>query len=162
MALILFKAGQHFLAYLHLEDISWQKLRNLSDIQLDFLTGLNAHTEIPMEGMNSLERLFAVTFRPLIWESWDFLSLIFALENSWLLLILILGIGFSWRKAVQMPLSIKYYTITAFAMFLIFTFTLNNMGLFYRMKSIWLPFVHFTFLWLICSLSPRVQTTSIQ
>ncbi|SFT42565.1 hypothetical protein SAMN04489724_0702 [Algoriphagus locisalis] len=162
MALVLFKAVQHFVSYLHLEDFTWQKLRNLSDSQLRFLTEYNANTELPMGGMNTMERWFAVTFRPLIWESWDFLSLVFAMENSFLLLILILGIGFSWKKAVQMPFSIKYYTIIAFAMFLIFTFTLNNMGLFYRMKSIWLPFVHLTFLWLICSSSLRSENTSIQ
>jgi hypothetical protein len=154
MALLLFKAGQHFLAYMHLEEISWDRIRNLSDAQFGFLTDFDANTEILMRELNFLERWIAVSFRPFIWESWDFNSLIFALENAWLFLIMVLGISLGWKKSFQIPLSVKYYAIIASGMFLVFTFTLNNMGLFYRMKSIWLPFLHITFLWLICASIP--------
>lgn len=162
MLLVLFKAGQHFIAYMQLEEITWDRLSSLSNTQLGFLTEFNAKTEIVMLELNFLERWWAVSFRPYIWESWDIYSLIFALENTWLLLIMVIAMVYVRRKSVQIPNSIKYNAIIAFGMFLIFTFTLNNMGLFYRMKSIWLPFLHITFLWLICTSSPRLETKSIQ
>ena len=161
LVLLLFKAGQHFLTYLHINEMTWESLRQIGNKQLSFLAEFDSNTMLPINEMNFLERILAVFFRPYIWESWDFYSLIFALENTWLILIMGFAIAYSWEKAVQIPLSIKYYAIIAFGMFLIFTFTLNNMGLYYRMKAIWLPFWHITFLWLICAASPRLKTTSL-
>ncbi|MCE7055574.1 hypothetical protein LZF95_12875 [Algoriphagus sp. AGSA1] len=189
LVILFFQAINQFLLYLHLESFSQDSFKAFSTNQLYYLNSFNASTAIPMVEMNSMERLFAVIFRPLLWESWDFYSVIIAIENTWLMLITLLalflysyrvyrvliiyfskfsparrrgGMGgtrlqiIPWYVVLRntpfpIPFSAKYYSIIAVGMFLLFTFTLNNFGLFYRMKSIWMPFLQFSILWLICS-----------
>ncbi|UZD23895.1 hypothetical protein [Algoriphagus halophytocola] len=155
---LLFKAIRQFLAYLHLDELSWESLMLLSKNQFGFLDSFQSSTAVPMTDMNLSERMVAVFFRPFIWETWDFYSLIFALENTWFMLIMLVALlVIIWRKSFNIPFIAKYYLIIAFGMFLVFTFTLNNFGLFYRMKSIWLPFLQFPMLWLICKAYPHLK-----
>ncbi len=186
--ILLFQASNQFLLYLHLESFSLDGLAAFSTTQLNFLDSFQANSTLPMGEMDSIERWVAVVFRPLLWESWDFYSVILALENTWLILIILVAIllyscrlfhmfkicfskyghscqrggrtiarilNFPWRDVLRsirfhIPFLAKYYSIVAVGMFLLFTFTLNNFGLFYRMKSIWMPFLQFSILWLIC------------
>lgn len=155
---LFFRAGQQFLVYLHLEEFSWESLMALSKKQLGFLSSFQSNTSVPMVEMDFWERWMAVLFRPFIWESWDFYSLVFAVENVWLFLIIIVSLFLLIRiKSFHVPFLAKYYLVIVFGMFLVFTFTLNNFGLFYRMKSIWMPFLQFPMLWLICSAGPHLK-----
>lgn len=149
---LLFKASRQFISYLHLENFSWEGLMIFSQSQLVFLNSYQADTAVAMMEMNYLERWIAVLFRPFLWEVWDFYSFIYALENTWFLLLVsasIVVLITSWR--FHLPFLAKYYLIIALGMILVFTFTLNNFGLFYRMKSVWMPFLQFPLLWLICN-----------
>ncbi|WPR76866.1 hypothetical protein [Algoriphagus sp. NG3] len=195
LIILLFQASNQFLLYLHLESFSLDGLAAFSATQLNFLDSFQANSTLPMGEMDSMERWVAVVFRPLLWESWDFYSVILALENTWLILIILValllyscsvfhlfkncfskyrpscqrGVGtiawilnFPWRDALcnirfHIPFLAKYYSIVAVGMFLLFTFTLNNFGLFYRMKSIWMPFLQFSILWLICFSSANLK-----
>lgn len=147
---LLYFSISQFLPYLHLENYSWEDLSDFSNRQLSFLTDFSANTTLSMETWSWYRKLAAVAFLPFPWESWDFYSLIFSLENFWLLYIGVLGLAMGYRHLVQIPKTMIYFFMIGMVMFIVFTFTLNNLGLFYRMKSIWLPFLHITFLWLIC------------
>lgn len=133
----------------HLEEFSFQAIEKFSSNQLSFLATFKANSAIPMHEMNFLERLFAVAFRPMIWEVQGFKSLIYSLENL-VFLLFFLAVGWALiTKRIRIRLDILMILGFLSLIYLSFSLTLNNYGVFYRMKSVWYPFLYITLLWLI-------------
>ncbi|MFC3414209.1 hypothetical protein [Algoriphagus hitonicola] len=146
---VLYLGARWLWAYSHLEAISFSEFMRLSQEQMEFLSAYQAHTELPMLGYSWIFRLISVFFRPFIWEIWDIYSLIFALENLLMLGLFFAAILLGFRKLKRLPLALSYFLLLTLLMFFLYSMTLNNYGLFYRMKSVWLPFLYISFLWLI-------------
>lgn len=133
----------------HLEDFSLAAIQKFSNEQLAFLATFKANSALPMQEMNFWERLLAVSFRPFLWEVWSVQSLIYAFENL-VFLILILVIPFAIRlRKIQFRWEAVSVLLIILLVWLSFSMTLDNYGVFYRMKSIWLPPLYIVLLWLI-------------
>lgn len=135
--------------YSHILDYSFSDLLLLSQKQLEFLESYHAQTAIPMLEYPWWKKMLTVFFRPFLWESRNGYSVVFALENS-VFLILILLIPFAvWKRKARMNAEIIGVFLLIMGVFFIYSMTLNNFGLIYRMKSVWLPFLYISLLWLI-------------
>lgn len=142
-------AMYHLLRYSHVLDYSVSDIFELSRKQLEFLEGFGANSSIPMLEYPWWEKLLTVFFRPFLWESWSWYSFVFSIENT-LLLILSLMVPISiWRGLAQINSEFLVIFLLIFSVFLIYSLTLNNFGLIYRMKSVWIPFLYISLLWLI-------------
>lgn len=146
---VLFLGASWLWAYSHLEALSISELLRFSQEQLNFLSTFEAETEIPMVEYSWFGRFISVLFRPFIWEVWNWYSLIFALENALHLVLFIAAIFLSFSRLKLLPFPLTYFLLLTLFMFFLYSMTLNNYGLFYRMKSVWLPFLYISFLWLI-------------
>ena len=145
---LLFVQGVRFMGILtQVEELSLESVHRVSRDQLEFLVDLSAKSQIPLAGMSFPERMLAILFRPFPWEAWDAASMVFALENLGLLLLLLSGIFLILRYRMRIPLRLLGFFGMAMGMVLIYTFTLNNFGIIYRMKSIFLPFLSLPFIW---------------
>jgi hypothetical protein len=150
----------------HLSDFSQEGLNQYRKGQYEFLSRYGAGSELPMESYSWAERLWAVLFRPFWGEVWDLNSLVLAFENSIsLLLILLLVLSIRYATGAQArrdiytilrkgkensPAELVWFSIVAIGMMFIIAVSANNMGLMVRLKSVWMPFLQMTGLWLIC------------
>lgn len=145
------------LQYSHLDSISISELTEFSRSQFEFLESFGANSQIPMLEYNFFEKVITIWFRPFIWESWNFYSFLFSLENS-LILFLTLCAGFVFFQGQNQKLrTVAPYLAIFIGMSLVFSFTLNNFGLIYRMKSVWLPFLYISLVWLIWPFIGRLK-----
>lgn len=132
------------------EEISLGTLQRVSEYQLSFLDGFGAGSRIPMKDMSIPSRLASVLFRPFPWEAVNLNSLLYSLENLVLLVLMVCGGCFMIRMKMAPPHLVLIFFAVAVVMVLIFAFTLNNYGIIYRMKSIFLPFLAMPFAWVLC------------
>ncbi len=148
IAAVLFVQGVRFMGVLtQVNEVSLESIQRVSSDQLEFLSDLGAKSHVPVIEMGFSERMLAVLFRPFPWEVWDIYSLVFALENMVLLMLTGLGIFFIIKHRMRIPLRMLGFFGMAIGMVLIYAFTLNNFGIIYRMKSIFLPFLSLPFIW---------------
>jgi hypothetical protein len=135
---------------MHLEDISLASIQKFSASQLDFLSGFQANSEIPMADYNWLQRTWALLFRPSLWEASGFWNIVAAIENFIGLILTFSGLvmffstsGSRWYTSVP-----KYLFVAGFVclgMCLVYGLTLNNLGIIMRMKSTYMIFWYFLF-----------------
>ncbi|EON76041.1 hypothetical protein ADIS_3169 [Lunatimonas lonarensis] len=145
--------GGAFLLYIllrqtHLSAWSLAAIYDFFNSQLEFLAGFQAGSYIPMHEYTWPVRLWTVLFRPHLGESVGIWRWAAALENSFLLLLSLtaLGTGVWKRTLLNPPHFVLQGLILGIAMLLLYSVTLNNLGIITRMKSILLPF--FGLLWL--------------
>ncbi|MFC4872367.1 hypothetical protein [Negadavirga shengliensis] len=120
--------------------------------QMAFLRTFNAGSEVPMETYSFPEKLWTVWFRP-IWEHEGGIWFLAAsLENSFALLLFSLGIwGLIFRKRKTVPLFLIAGSAVGILMCLLYAFTLNNLGIMMRMKSIYMIIFYMTAYFLFLS-----------
>lgn len=95
-----------------------------------------------MQRYNWIEKLITVVFRPFIWELKDFWSLAAGLENTFLVVIFCIAVyGLFYLKGrINIPLYLWIALIYGMLLSVLYSITLNNLGIIMRMKSIYLPF----------------------
>jgi hypothetical protein len=122
--------------------------------QMAFLRTFNAGSEVPMETYSFPEKLWTVWCRP-IWEHKGGIWILAAsLENSFALLLFLLGIGgLIFRKKKTVPLFLIAGSAIGMLMCLLYAFTLNNLGIMMRMKSIYMIIFYITAYFLLLSRS---------
>jgi hypothetical protein len=132
----------------HLAAWSLAAIGDFFNSQLEFLTRFQAGSYVPMQGYTWSVRLWTVLFRPHLGESVGIWQWAAALENSFLLLLALtaLGTGVWKRTLLNPPNFVLQGLLLGIAMLLLYSVTLNNLGIIMRMKSILLPF--FGLLWL--------------
>lgn len=142
--------------YMHLDSLSWEGFLAFSKGQMEFLSGFAAETEIPMESYSWIGKLWALYIRPFWGEVRDIWDLVVVLENTLALAFIILGVV-GLVKLMQKG-SIKsippiYWAGLVFTLLmgLVFSYTLNNLGIIVRMKSIYMIFCYL-FCWKCFSL----------
>lgn len=133
--------------YLHLESLSWEGFVAFSQGQMAFLSGFAADSEIPMESYSWIGKIWALYFRPFWGEVRDIWDLVVVMENSIALALIFLGIV-GLVKVIQTG-TVKYIPAIYWAglvftllMGLVFSYTLNNLGIIVRMKSIYMVFCY--------------------
>ncbi|WP_026970198.1 hypothetical protein [Algoriphagus terrigena] len=132
------------------DEISVQSITEVSEQQLGFLEGFGANSQINLSGMGFFERLSAILLRPFPWEAVDSHTLVYSLENAFLILVVFLGGYYLLKSKRMIPLPLLTFFVVSLMMIVIYTFTLNNYGIVYRMKSIFLPFLSLPFIWATC------------
>lgn len=143
--------GLHLKKITHISGWSWDALQKFSNSQFEFLDGFQAGSWVDMQSMSYLKRYWTILFEPLPWAAWDFHSLVFSFENLVLLLGLAMGLFLMIKFRLSIPVSLVQMLFSVIIMYMVFTFTLNNFGIIYRMKSIGLPFLYIYSAWLICT-----------
>lgn len=142
-------AMHYVLRYSHIMEYSVSDIFELSRTQLQFLEGFGANTAIPMLEYPWWEKLLTVFYRPFIWEAWSWFSFVFSMENTLLLILSFIVPLAIWKGLFHINSEITVVFLLIISVFLIYSLTLNNFGLIYRMKSVWLPFLYISLLWLI-------------
>ncbi len=132
-----------------IQKISLSALEQFSDSQFRYLKKFNASTELDMQALSFPGKLASVIFRPLIFESEEIYFGIAALEN-WISLFLLCFFMIKINRISTLPFPLLLGVILTVPVFIVFAFTLNNLGLFLRMKSVWMPFLQLSAVWLIC------------
>ncbi|GAB3219765.1 hypothetical protein J0A67_04955 [Algoriphagus aestuariicola] len=132
------------------DDVSIGAIREVSEQQLEFLGGFGAASQIDFSGMGFFGRLSTILFRPFPWETADIHSLVYSLENTFLVFVLVAGGIVLVLLESRPPRTALAFFAISLAMVIIYTFTLNNYGIVYRMKSIFSPFLSLPFIWAIC------------
>lgn len=138
---------------MHLDEISLTAIFRFSESQFDFLAGFQANSEIPMAEYNWLQRIWALLYRPSIWEASGFWSFAAALENSVGLFLTILGmVALFFIQKSKLPVLLPRFLIIAIfvcvGMCVVYGLTLNNLGIIMRMKSTYMIFWYFSF-WML-------------
>src|SRR5690606_5841375 len=131
------------------DEFSLDSMDRISTYQLRQLEHLQAKSQIPIAEMSFPERVLAILYRPFPWEVWDINSLVFTLENTFPLVVMVLGIFFIVKDRLRFPMQLLGLFEVGIGMILIYAFTLNNFGIIYRMKSIFSPFLLLPFIWVI-------------
>jgi hypothetical protein len=125
---------------MHLEEISLSALRQFSAGQMEFLRGFGAVSEVPMQDYSWPLKFWTVFFMP-IWTGvrgfWDLAA---AWENSLallLLLCLLFGLAYRWFTKINVfvPRVLILGLLLTILMGIVFSLTLNNLGIMMRMKS---------------------------
>lgn len=113
--------------------------------QMGFLSAFKARSEVPMETYTLPERMWTVLFRPL-WENpGDLWQIAASLENSIAILMMLLGLaGLFLKERRTIPAFLITGTVVWALMCLLFAFTLNNLGIMMRMKSIYMVIFYLT------------------
>ncbi|WP_198675318.1 hypothetical protein [Pleomorphovibrio marinus] len=129
----------------HLTELNFSSILAFFSSQQKFLEGFGADSYLEMAEMNFLERFWAVLFRPLPWEAVGFWQWAAALENSIFLVLVITALWFLLIKGKRPKLPAFLYAGLALTvmMMAIYAMTLNNFGIFMRMKSIFVVFFYF-------------------
>lgn len=159
----------------HLSDFSLEALEQYRKGQYEFLSRYGAGSELPMESYSWAERLCSVLFRPFWGEVWDLNSLVLAFENSislLLILLLVISIRYAtgaqargeiypilWKGKEIFPSELVWFSIVSIGMMFIIAVSANNMGLMVRLKSVWMPFLQMTGLWMILKIVHRLRST---
>lgn len=133
-------AVERIFVAMHLEEISLSALRQFSAGQMEFLRGFGAASEVPMEEYSWAAKLWTVLFMPIWTDIRDFWDLAAVMENSLaflLLLGLVFGLAYGWFTKINMdiPGVLKLGLVMAILMGIVFSLTLNNLGIMMRMKS---------------------------
>ncbi|MCH6202093.1 hypothetical protein MMU07_21125 [Aquiflexum sp. LQ15W] len=133
-------AVQRIYVAMHLEEYSFSALRAFSAGQMSFLREFGAGSEVDMEGYSWGEKLWTVFFRPFWTDIRDFWDVASVMENSFALLLFIgfvIGTVYSWftKKVNSVPYVFYLGIALTILMGIVFTLTLNNLGIMMRMKS---------------------------
>ncbi|WP_154854782.1 hypothetical protein [Cyclobacterium xiamenense] len=107
--------------------------------QQQYLASFGGTSSVPMSDYSLVEKLATVLFRPFIWEAAGFWTLAASLENT-VLLLGMLGGGWAWfRTKGRLPVPVFYRISLVYGLLLslLFAFTLTNLGILMRMKSIY-------------------------
>jgi hypothetical protein len=136
---------------MHLEEISIAAIFRFSESQFDFLAGFRANSQIPMAEFNWLQRLWALLFRPSLWEASGFWKYAAAMENTLGLALAISGFLSLFivpkpRLNRSLPRFLIVGAVVCLGMCLVYGLTLNNLGIIMRMKSTYMVFCYF-FCW---------------
>jgi hypothetical protein len=148
-ALLCFRGVKFMQVLVDTDELSMHSIDRISTYQLQQLGQLQAKSQIPFDEMSLPERVLAVLFRPFPWEVWDLNSFVFTLENASLLILMLIGLFFIFKERLRLPRQVLGLFGLGIGMVLIYAFTLNNFGIIYRMKSIFLPFLLLPFIWVI-------------
>jgi hypothetical protein len=148
-ALLCFRGFKFMQLLVATDELTLNSIDRISTNQLGQLEQLQAKSQIPLGEMSWAERVVAILFRPFPWEVWDFNSLVFTVENTWLLILMVLGVFLIIRDRPSIPRQLLGLFGLGVGMILIYAFTLNNFGIIYRMKSIFSPFLLLPFIWVI-------------
>lgn len=121
-------------------NLKW--IGELLDWQNQFLASFKGASSINMHEYNWIEKLVTVFFRPFIWEGKDFWSMAAGLENALLVIVFIVAIWsiYQLKGQIKIPLYIWTGLIYGILLSVLYSITLNNLGIIMRMKSIFLPF----------------------
>ncbi len=120
-------------------------LRWIGDIlewQNQYLASFGGASAINMNDYNWLEKISTILFRPFVWESKDFWTFAAGVENIFNLAFSILGFWSLYQLKFQFKIPLYLWTVLAYGLLLsiLFSLTLNNLGIIMRMKSIYFPF----------------------
>jgi hypothetical protein len=105
--------------------------------QQQYLESFGGRSSLPMSDYSLVEKLGTVLFRPFLWEADGFWTLAASLENS-LFLVGVLGGSWAWyRTKARLPVPVFYQISLVYGLLLslLFSYSLNNLGIFMRMKS---------------------------
>lgn len=132
----------------HLPNLSPSSITAFFNSQQAFLERFGAGSYLPMQEYAWPQRIWAVLFRPLPWEAQGVWQWTAAAENTLLLILTVTASSLLiWKRpAIRIPNFLVFGLLLSGCMFLLFTTTLNNFGIFMRMKSIFLPFIVIFFL----------------
>lgn len=112
------------------ELLSWQQ---------QYLKSFGGNSSLPMSEYSLPEKLAAVFFRPYPWEAEGFWSVAASLENTLFFLVLSGGC-WAWyqtKERFSVPVVYRISLVYGLLLSLLFAFSLNNLGIFMRMKSIY-------------------------
>lgn len=128
---------------MHLTSWSWTAFNEFSISQFSFLSGFHAGSEVPMQQYSILQRIYAVLYRPDFGDITHFWSFIAAFENMISLLLLFLSLVLIFVLGIpDFPRWIWSGVLLFFLMSIVHIFTLNNLGIMMRMKSIYMIFFY--------------------
>tara|TARA_R110002111_G_scaffold100_11_gene1733 strand:+ start:844 stop:2010 length:1167 start_codon:yes stop_codon:yes gene_type:complete len=121
-------------------NLEW--IGKLLDWQNQFLASFGGGSSVDMQGYNWIEKLITVVFRPFIWELKDFWTLAAGIENTFLVVIFCIAVYglFYLNGRINIPLYLWIALIYGMLLSVLYSITLNNLGIIMRMKSIYLPF----------------------
>lgn len=133
-----------FLKYItHMQAWSWQALMAFSESQLRFLEGFSASSEVPMREYGFWKRLVVVWFSPMPWEAEGVWQWAAALENLLLFLaFFVMVLYFFYHKSLKLPRFVWWGLLFGIFLSAVYLLTLNNWGLFMRMKSFYTVFYY--------------------
>ncbi|MDO6439170.1 hypothetical protein Q4534_17240 [Cyclobacterium sp. 1_MG-2023] len=121
-------------------NLEW--IGEILDWQNQFLASFRGGSSVDMQGYNWIEKLVTVFFRPFIWEARDFWSLAAGIENTFLAIIFCIAVYslFYLKGRINIPLYLWTALIYGMLLSVLYSITLNNLGIIMRMKSICIPF----------------------
>ncbi|SHN31724.1 hypothetical protein SAMN04488057_11965 [Cyclobacterium lianum] len=113
------------------------------DWQNAFLSSFDAESTVPMKDYSLPEKIMTAWFRPYLWEIRDFWTFAAALENSFVLFVIVLGLFSAIKRKMILSFPFFYWLVLIYALIMsvIFILALNNLGILMRMKSIFTPFL---------------------
>ena len=128
--------------YTGMDKLTWAAVVEFSDNQLSFLSGFNAGSELPMKEYSWPERFFTVLFRPLWFENQNPWIWTTAIENIFLLFLILGGlIGYLIKRKLWLSPVLSFGMAYALGLMGVYALTLNNLGIMVRMKSICMIFI---------------------
>tara|TARA_R110002124_G_scaffold287328_6_gene473012 strand:- start:1132 stop:2301 length:1170 start_codon:yes stop_codon:yes gene_type:complete len=121
-------------------NLKW--ITDLLDWQRNFLASFGGASSINMNDYSWYEKLITIFFRPFVWEVDGFWSIAAAMENVVVLSVFLLGVWSFFQLRGQFKISLYLWTVLIYGIIisLLFSLTLNNLGIIMRMKSIYFPF----------------------
>ena len=121
-------------------NLEW--IGDLLEWQNQFLASFGGASAVDMQGYNWIEKLVTIFFRPFIWEAGDFWSLAAGIENTFLAVVFCIAVYslFYLKGRINIPLYLWTALIYGMLLSVLFSITLNNLGIIMRMKSISIPF----------------------
>jgi hypothetical protein len=140
---------------MHLEAYNMQGLRDFISSQFQFLEHFHAASYIPMEQYTLLEKLGTLFFRPFWHEIRGFWYFAAAVENTTLLILLIISVSIAIKnKSVKIPQAVIFGLFYGCMIAVILIFSLNNLGIIIRMKSTFMIFFYITTAFIIIPNNP--------
>ncbi|WP_339904197.1 hypothetical protein [uncultured Cyclobacterium sp.] len=121
-------------------NLKW--IGDILDWQNQFLASFGGKSSVDMQGYNWIEKLVTVFFRPFIWEASHFWSMAAGVENTFLVVIFCFAVYslFYLKGRIKLPLYLWTALIYGMLLSVLYSITLNNLGIIMRMKSIYFPF----------------------
>jgi len=121
-------------------NLKW--IGDILEWQNQYLASFGGASAINMNDYNWLEKISTILFRPFVWELKDFWTFAAGVENIINLAFSILGLWSLYQLKFQFKIPLYLWTVLAYGLLLslLFSLTLNNLGIIMRMKSIYFPF----------------------
>lgn len=121
-------------------NLEW--IGDILEWQNQFLASFGGGSAVDMQDYNWIEKLVTVCFRPFFWEARDFWSLAAGIENTFLAVLFCIAVYclFYLKGQIKIPLYLWTALIYGMLLSVLYSVTLNNLGIIMRMKSIYFPF----------------------